>query len=82
MPLFVLGFVALAALNSLALIPAALAAVLVDVSRWALLMGIAAVGMKTSLKSLRDIGAAAVMLVVAETAFIALFVLAGLRLLA
>lgn len=80
-PLFVVGFIALAALNSAALIPEALVAVLVDVSRWALLTGIAAVGMKTSLKSLRDIGGAAIVLIVAETLFIAFVVAGGLHLL-
>ena len=80
-PLFVVGFIALAALNSAALIPEALVAILVDVSRWALLTGIAAVGMKTSLKSLRDIGGAAIVLIVAETLVIAFVVAGGLHLL-
>lgn len=80
-PGFVLGFILLAGLNSLNLIPEVLAVTFVDLSRWALLLGIVAVGMKTSLKSLKDVGAAAIVLIVAETLFIALFVAGGLHLL-
>ncbi|SMP00139.1 YeiH family protein, partial [Paracoccus laeviglucosivorans] len=50
LPGFVLGFLVLAALNSLGLIPQALAGAAADLSRWALLIAIAAVGIKTSLK--------------------------------
>ena len=78
-PAFVVGFIALAAANSTGLVPAALAALLVDLSRWALLFGIAAVGMKTSMKSIRDVGSTAIVLIVAETIFIAVFVIAGMR---
>lgn len=78
-PGFVLGFIALAAINSTGLVPAALSALLVDLSRWALLFGIAAVGMKTSMKSIRDVGSTAIVLIVAETVFIALFVIGGMR---
>lgn len=78
-PAFVVGFIVLAVVNSTGFIPEILAALLVDISRWALLFGIAAVGMKTSLKSIRDVGTAAIVLIVAETLFIALFVIAGMR---
>ena len=76
-PPFILAFLALAALNSLGLIPQVLANILSDISRWALLIAIAAVGMKTSLKSILDVGGQAIVLIVAETMFIALFVLGG-----
>lgn len=80
-PGFLLGFLVLAALNSLGLIPPVLAAAAAGLSRWALLVAIAAVGMKTSLRSMRDMGGAAVALVIAETLFLAAAVLAGLQLL-
>lgn len=80
-PGFVLGFVALAAAGSLGLIPDWLGAALAHVSRWALLMAIAAVGMKTTLGAMLEIGHQAVILIVAETVFIAVFVLGGIRLL-
>jgi uncharacterized membrane protein YadS len=48
-----------------------------SLSRWALLISIAAVGMKTSLKRILDVGGQAIILICAETLFIALFVLSG-----
>lgn len=78
-PTFVVGFIALAILSSTGLVPKIVSDFLVEASRWALLLGIAAVGMKTSLKSIRDVGGAAVLLIVAETIFIALFVLGGMQ---
>ena len=80
LPGFVLGFLALAALNSFDLVPERLAAFLGDVSGWALLLGIAAVGMRTTMKSILDVGHGAIALIVAETLFIALFVLGGVKL--
>ncbi len=77
-PAFVLAFLGFAALNSAGAVPAAVAEALGGLSRWALLIAIAAVGMKTSLKSIRDVGGPAVVLIVGETVFIAAFVLAGL----
>jgi len=78
-PGFVIGFIVLAIISSTGLVPVLVSDLLVEASRWALLTGIAAVGMKTSFKSIRDVGGAAVLLIVAETAFIALFVLGGLQ---
>ena len=80
-PAFVLGFIALAAINSTGLIPAAVGDALSTISRAALLIAIAAVGMKTSLASMVDMGGQAVALIIAQTAFIACFVLAGILLL-
>ncbi|KUJ85149.1 hypothetical protein AVO45_18035 [Ruegeria marisrubri] len=81
LPLFVVGFLAFATLNSLGLIPPAVSAAMASLSRWALLISIAAVGMKTSLKRILDVGGQAIILIVAETVFIALFVLTGVALL-
>jgi uncharacterized integral membrane protein (TIGR00698 family) len=78
-PGFVLAFLALASANSFGMIPQPAVAAASDVSRWALLLGIAAVGMKTSLNRIVNVGGQAVILIVAETAFIAAFILAGLR---
>ncbi len=77
-PGFVLAFLALAGINSMGLVPAAAQALLGDMSRWALLISIAAVGMKTSLKTIFEVGGQATLLIVAETIFLALFILAGL----
>jgi uncharacterized membrane protein YadS len=77
-PFFVVAFLALATLNSLGLIPGFVAAALSDLSRWALLTAIAAVGMKTSLRTMFEVGGQAAALIVAETLFIGAFILAGL----
>lgn len=79
LPGFVLAFLALAALNSLGFVPEAVSAFGSDLSRWALLAGIVAVGMKTSLRWVLDVGGDAVALIVAETLFIGLFILAGIH---
>jgi uncharacterized integral membrane protein (TIGR00698 family) len=80
-PGFVLAFLALAAVNSFGLIPEVLAGALADLSRWALLVSIAAVGMKTSLRRILDVGGQAIALIVAETLFIAAFILIGIAML-
>ena len=77
LPLFVIGFLIFAAMNSAGLIPASIVDTMSDLSRWALLVSIAAVGMKTSLKRILDVGGQAFALIIAETVFIAAFVLLG-----
>ncbi|MAQ83003.1 MAG: putative sulfate exporter family transporter [Maritimibacter sp.] len=77
-PGFVLGFLVLAALNSLGLIPAAVAEVLARLSSWALLAAIAAVGMKTDLRNILRVGGGAITLIVAETLFLAGLALWGI----
>ena len=77
LPIFVIGFLILAAMNSVGWIPAYVVTGMSGLSRWALLVSIAAVGMKTSLKRILDVGGQAIVLIVAETIFIAAFVLLG-----
>ncbi|MGR3631326.1 MAG: YeiH family protein [Limimaricola soesokkakensis] len=81
-PGFVLGFLALAALNSAGLLPGWFSEAASAVSRWALLTAIAAVGMKTSLKKLLDVGGPAIALVAAQTAFIAVLLGVGIAMIA
>jgi uncharacterized integral membrane protein (TIGR00698 family) len=78
-PGFVWAFLALAAVNSFGLVPPAVGTLLADLSRWALLVAIAAVGMKVELRRILDVGGQAIVLIVAETLFLALFILAGLH---
>lgn len=80
LPIFVIGFLILAAMNSFGWIPVYVATGLSGLSRWALLVSIAAVGMKTSLKRILDVGGQAIALIVSETIFIAVFVLLGVML--
>ena len=81
LPTFVIGFLAFATLNSLGLIPRIAIEAMLTLSRWALLISIAAVGMKTSLKRIVEVGGQAIVLIVLETCFIATFVLSGVFLL-
>ena len=78
MPFFVAMFLVLAAVNSFNLIPAIVQGLMADLSKWALLVSIAAVGMKTSLKTIFDVGGQAIILIVAQTVFIAGFILYGI----
>lgn len=80
-PLFVIMFLILAGINSTGVIPTEISGAIADLSRWALLISIAAVGMKTSLKTIFKVGGQAIVLIVAETIFIAGFILVGLKLL-
>jgi uncharacterized integral membrane protein (TIGR00698 family) len=75
-PGFLLIFVALSAANSFGLIPAEGLDTIKNTSRWCLIAAIAALGMKTSLKAMADVGARAFGLVLAETLFLAVLVLA------
>lgn len=77
-PGFVLGFLALATLNSFGLIPSSIGAFLAALSSWALLAAIAAVGMKTDLKNVLSLGPGPLVLITAETVFLAALVLAGI----
>jgi len=78
LPGFVIAFLVFAAANSLGLIPEMVSDSGMEASHWALLAGIVAVGMKTSLRRVLDVGGDAIALVVAETIFIGLFILAGI----
>ena len=81
-PGFVLVFLALASVNSLGVIPQAVTDALSGLSRWALLVAIAAVGMKTSLRRILNVGGQAITLIIAESLFIVAFVLIGIHYLA
>ncbi|MEL7212118.1 MAG: putative sulfate exporter family transporter [Pseudomonadota bacterium] len=69
-PSFVVAFVVLVTLNSFGVFPAPVIAIATETSRWALLTAIAAVGLKTSLRDVIDVGGAAIALLVVETLFI------------
>lgn len=78
LPWFAVVFGILVAVNSVGWIPAPAIAAGSEVSRWCLVIAIAAIGMKTSLKSLVDMGLRPVALVVAETVLLAGLVLAAI----
>ena len=74
-PLFLAGFAALVALNSLGFLAKPVVEASGEVSRWCLVTAIAALGMKTSFKDLAAAGWRPVALMVGETAWIAGLVL-------
>jgi len=71
MPIFLVGFVLLAVVNSFGWVPEAPKAQLIDLSRGILITAIAALGMKSSLKQFAAVGRSAIALVVVETIFLA-----------
>src|SRR5260370_726818 len=71
-PVFLFGFLALAALNSLGVVPPDVKGAVAQVSSFLIITAIAALGMKTSLLALARIGIAPVMLLVTQTVFIGL----------
>ena len=70
LPLFLLGFAALVALNSLGFLAKPVTDAANEVSRWCLVTAIAALGMKTSFQALLAVGWRPVALMVLETAWI------------
>ena len=76
LPGFLVVFAVLVVVNSLGIIPLPALAALKGISRWCLVTAIAALGMKTSLKAMADVGGRAIGLIVAETVFLALLVFA------
>jgi len=75
------AFVALTALNGFDLVPKALAAQLADVSKWLLVVSVAALGMKTNARDLVAVGRAALLLIAAETLFLGFAVVGWITLL-
>lgn len=75
LPVFVLVFMVLAAITVMGGTPEIAQQGLTSLSNWALLSAIAAVGVKTSLKTAFSVGPKAILLIVIETGFIALFAL-------
>lgn len=78
-PGFVVGFVALVLLNSLALVPPAIAGAASDFSRLCLVTAMAAIGIRTRLGDLVKLGLRPAALMFAQTVLLALLVLALLK---
>ncbi|MGS3174361.1 YeiH family protein [Aeromonas sanarellii] len=75
LPMFAVGFLVLACINSTGWVPAMVQSGVNDLSRWCLVIAIAAIGMKTQLKELASVGIKPILLMVGETAFLAALVL-------
>ena len=79
LPWFAVAFGALVALNSLVTLPKELLTIVNDASRFLLVAAIAAIGMKTQLKELVVLGWRPVLLMVAETLFLAVLIIAVMK---
>lgn len=80
-PGFLVAFVVLTALNGFSLVPPSLAAALAEVSKWLLVVAVAALGMKTNARDLVAVGRAALILIAVETLFLGLAVVGWVTLL-
>lgn len=79
-PFFMLAFLAFVALNSANLIPAGLVTFGSEVSRFALITAVAALGCKTSIKTMIEVGPKPMLVLSAITLLLAGFALTGLHL--
>jgi uncharacterized integral membrane protein (TIGR00698 family) len=82
LPWFAVAFGVLVIINSTVSLPRPLLVFAGDASRWALIVAISAMGMKTSLKELAVVGWRPVALMVAETLFLAGIIIAMMKWLA
>ncbi|POG10207.1 hypothetical protein BGP84_10885 [Pseudomonas putida] len=79
LPWFAVGFLVLACVNSTGWVPLVVQGSINELSRWCLVVSIAALGMKTQLKELAAVGIKPILLMVGETVFLVLLVLGLLR---
>ncbi len=70
-PFFIIGFVVLVCVGSYGLVPQLVSDVVLETSRWCLIIAISGLGMKTSLKKLADVGGSAIAILVALTVLLA-----------
>ncbi|MFV0663485.1 YeiH family protein [Denitromonas sp.] len=75
LPLFLVVFALLAAANSMGWLPAQAVAISSDVSRWCLVTSISALGVKTSLEKLAELGWKPIALMSSEALFVASYML-------
>lgn len=80
LPMFLVAFAALVIINSSGWVPQSVNAGLQEASRWCLVTAIAALGTKTSLGDLARVGWRPIAVIIAESAVVAVIVLAGLLL--
>ncbi|MEO0467894.1 MAG: putative sulfate exporter family transporter [Pseudomonadota bacterium] len=79
-PPFVIVFLLFVIANSSGIVPGGVEQFGSDFSRWCLIIAIAALGCKTSLRALVDVGIRPIIVLTAQTLFLAGFALAGLAL--
>ena len=80
-PAFLIAFVVIMSVNSIIDVPQMVTSLATDISRFALMVAIAAIGMKSNLAKLTCVGMKPIVLMISETVWIALFILGALYLL-
>ena len=80
LPWFLVAFVILVIVNSMNWVPPGAHTLLTPISSWCLLTAVAALGVKTSLRALTDVGMAPIGAMVLQTALLAGLVLGGIAL--
>jgi uncharacterized integral membrane protein (TIGR00698 family) len=75
LPMFLIAFALLAVANSFGLIPSFMTEPIGSTSRWCLVCAISALGVKTSIEKLSEVGWRPMVLIAAETIFILLLVI-------
>ncbi len=82
LPIVMIIFFVLALLNNVGLIPSEIISLIKTLSSWCLVVSIAAIGIKTSLKQIVSVGWKPVVLITAETVIFAGLILLGIYLFA
>ena len=80
LPGFLIGFAILVVINSIGIIPKPVTDAASHLSRWCLVVAIAALGVKTSLQQLASLGWRPVLMLAVDTVFLAGLILGGLLL--
>ena len=80
LPGFLVGFIALAILNSAGLLSQFAVLAMGETSRWLLIVAVSALGVKTSVREIMAPGVNALVVLVIQTLFLASFVLGGIAL--
>ncbi|HSG97853.1 MAG TPA: putative sulfate exporter family transporter [Woeseiaceae bacterium] len=80
LPWFLIAFVVMVIVNSAGWVPQQAHAMLTPISSWCLLTAVAALGVKTSLKALTEVGPAPVGVMVLQTLLLAALVIGGITL--
>lgn len=78
-PTFLLVFIALMVLNSVVALPEILTSIASEFSRFALIVAIAAIGIKSNLKQILSVGFKPILLMIIETLWLAVLVLGAIK---
>lgn len=79
LPWFAVGFLILACINSTGWVPTVVQGGVNEMSRWALIIAISALGMKTRIKELASVGIKPILFMVSETIFLVVLVVLLMR---